>query len=242
VTAVIGIAGEELLVRKHFGDQQVVAAPSAVVSGVRAAGGTPVVLPPGSTDVTSLDALVLIGGGDVGTDPARDRDELALLERARRAGLPTLGVCRGLQLMAVATGGSLVEELGDSHRILPPGTHDLQTAPGSVVAGLVPEGRVGSLHHQAVATYDDRWRCTATAPDGVVEALEWGDQDEWPALGVQWHPELDGTGPAVFGWLVRAAGPHAATTGLTCLSALYSPLAYRSTGTGTVAPARVTAS
>ena len=84
-------------------------------------------------------------------------------------------------------------------------THPLLTVPGSTVAALVPEGRVGSLHHQAVATHDDRWRRTATAPDGVVEALEWADQRDWPCLGVQWHPELDRTGPAVFGWLARAA-------------------------------------
>jgi gamma-glutamyl-gamma-aminobutyrate hydrolase PuuD len=75
----------------------------------------------------------------------------------------------------------------------------------SVVAAVVPSGRVGSLHHQSVATYAPGWRCTATAPDGVVEALEWHDQEAWPALGVQWHPELDHTGPAVFGWLVGAA-------------------------------------
>jgi GNAT superfamily N-acetyltransferase len=137
------------------------------------------VLPPGSTDVTPLDALVLTGGGDLGSDPARDAGELALLAAARRAGIPTLGVCRGLQLMAAETGGSLVEELGDDHVIAPPGTHDLRTLPGAVVAGLVPDGRVGSLHHQAVATYDERWRCTATAPDGVVEALEWADQAAW---------------------------------------------------------------
>lgn len=242
MSPLVGIAGEGLVVRKHFGDQPVAAAPMAVVAEVRAAGGTPVVLPPGSGDLPPVDALVLTGGVDLGVDPVRDRDELALLEAARRRGIPALGICRGLQLMAVACGGSLVEELGDDHVLPPPATHALRTTPGSVVAELVPEGRVGSLHHQAVATYDDRWRCTATAADGVVEALEWADQPTWPALGVQWHPELDGTGPAVFGWLVRAAGPRRSTSKVTCLSALYSPLAYRQTGTGTVEPARVTAS
>ncbi len=221
---VVGIAGEDLVVRKHFGDQHVVAAPLAVVAEVRAAGATPLVLPPGSSgDLATLDALVLTGGVDLGVDPSRDSDELELLDAARRAGLPTLGVCRGLQLMAVATGGTLVEELGDTHVVLPPGTHPLVTEPGSVVARLVPEGRVGSLHHQAVATHDDRWRCTGTAPEGVVEALEWRDQAGWPALGVQWHPELDATGPAVFGWLVAVAGrrPQRSTSRVTCLSALW---------------------
>lgn len=202
---VVGIAGDALVVRKHFGDQLIAAAPMTVVDGVRAAGGTPVVLPPGSDDLAAVDALVLTGGADVGVAPARDVDETGLMDAARRAGLPTLGLCRGLQLMAAATGGTLVLDLGEAHTLVPPRTHPVHTAPGSVAASLVPAGRVGSLHHQAVATYDDRWRCTATAPDGVVEALEWADQQAWPALGVQWHPELDGTGPAVFGWLVRVA-------------------------------------
>ena len=203
----VGIAGEALVVTKHFGEQAVVASPRLVVDGVRAAGGRPVVLPPGSAGdgLEGLDALVLAGGADLGVDPDRDRDELALAGAARAGGVATLGICRGLQLLAVATGGTLEPDLGTSHLTLPPGTHRLLTVPGSVAAGLVPEGRVGSLHHQAVATYDDPWRCTATAPDGVVEALEWAEPDAWPALGVQWHPELDGTGPAVFGWLVRAA-------------------------------------
>ena len=241
---VVGIAGEDLVVRKHFGDQRVAGAALAVVAEVRAAGGTPVVLPPGSDDLHALDALVLTGGVDLGVDPLRDQNELALLGAARSVGLPTLGVCRGLQLMAVATGGTLVEHLGDSHVLHPPGTHPIDTDPGSVVAGLVPERRVGSLHHQAVATYDaESWRRTATAPDGVVEALEWTDQAAWPALGVQWHPELDPTGPAVFGWLVRAAGrSKGPPSPVNCVSALYSPLTYRQTGTATVPPAKVTAS
>ena len=245
VGPVVGIAGEGLVVIKHFGDQQVVASPLAVVNGVRSAGGRPMVLPPGAgaDDLDAVDALVLAGGVDLGVDAARDRDELALALAALEKGLPTLGLCRGLQVLAVATGGSLAPELGDGHIILPPGTHAVRTVPGSAVADLVPDGRVGSLHHQAVAAYDDRWRATATAPDGVVEALEWVDQRAWPALGVQWHPELDGTGPAVFGWLVRVAVRRPGASGqMSCWSGLTSPLTYRQTGTATVAPPRVTAS
>ena len=98
------------------------------------------------------------------------------------------------------------------------------------------------LHHQSVATYDDRWHATATAPDGVVEALEWADQQGWPALGVQWHPELDSTGPAVFGWLVRAARHPDRSGQMSCWSGLVRPLTYRQTGTATVPPPKVTAS
>jgi putative glutamine amidotransferase len=232
------------VVRKHFGDQHVAAAPLAVVAEIREAGGIPVVLPPGTDELRGMDALVLTGGVDLGVDPSRDRGELALLDMARSAGLPTLGVCRGLQLMAVRTGGSLVEDIGDSHLVIPPGTHPIRTVPGSLVAGLVPEGRVGSLHHQAVASYDaESWRCTATAPDGVVEALEWADPQGWPALGVQWHPELDATGPAVFEWLVRVAARRPGRSGqMSCWSGLVRPLSYRRTGTATVPPPKVTAS
>ncbi len=203
----VGVAGEDAVVRKHFGDQPVVAASRPVVAGVRAAGGHPVVVPPGSDpDVLgALDALVLTGGPDVGVLPVRDREEIALLDAARSLGVPTLGLCRGLQLMAVADGGTLVPELGESHLLGLDGTHRLITVPGSVAADLVPSRVVGSLHHQSVATYDPRWLLTATAPDGVVEALEWHDQTTWPAVGVQWHPELDPTGPAVFGWLVEVS-------------------------------------
>ena len=226
----VGIAGESLVVTKHFGEQHVVASPLAVIEGVRSAGGRPVVLPPGAgaDDLDAVDALVLAGGVDLGVDATRDGDELALARVALEKGIPTLGLCRGLQVLAVATDGSLEPDLGADHIIVPPGTHPLHTVAGSAVAALVPEGRVGSLHHQSVATYDDRWQCTATAPDGVVEALEWADRAVWQALGVQWHPELDATGPAVFGWLVGVAA--------------YSPLTYRQTGTATVPRARVTAS
>jgi len=207
VRALIGVAGERILVAKPWGDQPRVSAPMTVVDAVSAAGGVPVVLPPraGRDHLARLDAVVLTGGVDLGEDMARDADEIALVHAAQRLGVPLLGVCRGLQVAAVATGGSLVEDLGQTHVVFPPGTHPLRTEPGSIAASVVPDRRVGSLHHQAVATYDAGWRCTATAPDGVVEALEWHDQDAWPALGVQWHPELDHTGPAVFGWLVGVA-------------------------------------
>jgi putative glutamine amidotransferase len=203
----IGIAGETTPITKPWGEQLRATAPLTVVAAVTAAGGLPVVLPPGSgaDHLARIDALVLTGGVDVGADPVRDADEAALVHLAREVRLPLLGLCRGLQVMAVTTGGTLAEDLGETHVVHPPGTHPLRVRPGSVVDVVVPDRRVGSLHHQSVATYDDGWRCTATAGDGVVEALEWRDQDAWPALGVQWHPELDHTGPAVFGWLVETA-------------------------------------
>jgi putative glutamine amidotransferase len=203
----IGIAGETTTIQRPWGEQQRATAPTAVVDAVAGAGGLPVVLPPGAgaAHLERLDGLVLTGGDDLGVDPVRDSHETALVHLARELRLPLLGLCRGLQVMAVATGGTLVEDLGESHIVTPPGTAPLIATPGSVAAAVVPDRRVSSLHHQSVATYDADWRCTATAPDGIVEAIEWHDQHVWPAFGVQWHPEIDHTGPLVFGWLVGAA-------------------------------------
>jgi putative glutamine amidotransferase len=205
---VIGVAGENEVVRKHFGDQPVSAAPQLIIDAVSLAGGIPVVLPVGTAPeaLQALDGLVLTGGVDLGVQPERDLSEHALVHEAAASRLPLLGICRGLQVLGVASGGSLVEDLGQSHILVPlDRDHPLHVEAGSLVEALVPQRRVGSLHHQSVATYGAGWRCTATAPDGVVEALEWHDQEAWPALGVQWHPELDHTGPAVFDWLVRRA-------------------------------------
>jgi putative glutamine amidotransferase len=180
-----------------------------------------VVIPPGAglhlLDV--LNGLVLAGGGDL--DPAlygrtdvaardvdleRDATELALARAARNALLPVLGVCRGAQVFAVMDGGTLVPDLGERH-VIPPGTgtHAVRTTPGSLARRLLgARAEVGSLHHQSVRSAGPGWVVTARTDDGVVEALEW-TASEWPALGVQWHPELDHTGPRVFGWLVAVA-------------------------------------
>jgi putative glutamine amidotransferase len=219
---VVGVAGQDYLARRPWGELPVVGVPIRYVDALRAAGARPVVLPPGSgaDSLELLDALVLIGGGDLDpawyggprddaqdVDPHRDRCELDLAGAARAAGLPVLGACRGMQVLVVATGGSLVPHLGDHHpHRLPGAGHPVHTTPGSLVDRLVGDGNeVSSLHHQAVATLSSDWHDTAYAPDGVLEAVEWGDQAGWPALGVQWHPELDTTSAALFGWLVEVA-------------------------------------
>ena len=135
---VVGIAGEDLVVRKHFGDQHVVAAPLAVVAEVRAAGGTPLVLPP-ALPVTLprwTRWCSRAASTSAWTRPGQRR--AAPLDAARWAGLPTLGVCRGLQLMAASTGGSWSRSWRHPPGA-PAGTHPLVTEPGSVVARLVPE-------------------------------------------------------------------------------------------------------
>lgn len=220
---VVGVVGHGHVVAKGFGPLAVTGTPHAFTAAVAAAGGRPIILPPlaAANLLDVVDALVLTGGGDVdpatygGTGPAlevdRDRDaaEIALVRAAAEARVPVLGVCRGLQVLAVALGGTLT---GGLDHVDPLGGHAVRTSPGSLVHELVGgRTRTSALHRQAVAETGPNWRPTAWSDDGTVEAIE-PVEGAWPALGVQWHPELhwsaeleDSTGPAVFGWLVEAA-------------------------------------
>jgi putative glutamine amidotransferase len=206
---IIGVAGAGYVVPRFWGELPVRGTPTSYVDAVAAAGGRPVVLPPGhAVDLLDvLDAVVLAGGDDIGADPARDEAEIALVHAARERRLPLLGVCRGLQLLAVADGGSLVPDLGpDQPHVRPEIGHPVDVTAGSVLGSLLGSGSVvSSLHHQGVATLGAGWRPTAWSADGLVEGAEWGDR----TVGVQWHPELDASGPALFGWLTRTA-THAA--------------------------------
>ncbi|WP_412542811.1 gamma-glutamyl-gamma-aminobutyrate hydrolase family protein [Longispora sp. K20-0274] len=196
--------------------------PATYVECVTAAGGHPVVLPPDPSPaiLSRLDGLVLAGGADVSpgrygaephertvSRPDRDEGELALLAAA--GDLPVLGVCRGMQLMAVHAGGRLFQHLPDElghtgHQPEPGvfGAHPATFAPGSLAESIFGlHGEVNSYHHQGVA---DPGSLTATgwAADGVIEVLE--DPDREFYLGVQWHPEelRDGR---LFEALVRAS-------------------------------------
>jgi putative glutamine amidotransferase len=199
--------------------------PYAYVRMVTESGGRAVVLPPDDVDadvLDVLDGLVLTGGADVGphlygeaagplTDsrPDRDAGEMTLLAAAIEADLPVLGVCRGMQLLAVGYGGRLHQHLPDvvghpRHRPGPGvyGSHPVRFASGSLVAELMAgTDRVNTYHHQGLA---DAGRLTVTgwADDGVIEAVE--DPDRRFVLGVQWHPEAAGD-PRPFAGLVRAA-------------------------------------
>ncbi|GAB3955944.1 gamma-glutamyl-gamma-aminobutyrate hydrolase family protein [Micromonospora vulcania] len=177
---------------------------------VTAAGGRAVVLPPDDEDdgvLAVLDGLLLAGGADVGPGrygqpadprteyrPDRDAGELTLLAGALASDLPVLGVCRGMQLLAVAYGGTLHQHLPDvvgheAHRPAPGvyGAHPVRFAPGSLAATvLVGVDRVNSYHHQAIAD-PGRLAVTGWAADGVIEAVE--DPSRPFVLGVQWHPE-----------------------------------------------------
>ncbi|MEV5875972.1 gamma-glutamyl-gamma-aminobutyrate hydrolase family protein [Streptomyces sp. NPDC052101] len=177
---------------------------------VQRAGGLACMLPPdapgrAAETAARLDGLVIAGGPDV--DPARygtERDhrtgppalardawELALIEAALDAGLPLLGICRGMQLLNVALGGTLTQHLdGHVEAVGRFGGHPVKPVPGTLYAGIAPEETtVPTYHHQAVDRLGAGLVPSAHAADGTVEAIELPADRGW-ALGVQWHPEM----------------------------------------------------
>ncbi len=166
--------------------------------------------------VTRADGVLLTGGGDI--DPAlygdtphetfqaseagRDEYEIALVRAVIDAGLPIFAICRGMQVLNVASGGSLIQDIpsmvngAQTHAVAEPRfaiAHEVWVAKGSQLAALMAEKldgdicQVNSRHHQAVKTVAAGWEVTGTAPDGVIEAIE--QPGKFFRLAVQWHPE-----------------------------------------------------
>jgi putative glutamine amidotransferase len=205
--------------------------PAGYATHIYAAGGQPLLVPPyedledadADALLRRLDGLVLTGGVDVdprryGADrhvsvqasrPDRDAMEIVLARRARALDLPLLGVCRGMQVMAVAGGGvldqHLPDTLGHTEHLQTPGAfgeHLVTTVDGSVLAGVVgPQAKVASYHHQGVTDHPG-YVATAYAPDGTVEGME--DAGRRFCVAVQWHPEI-GEDSGVFAAIVDAA-------------------------------------
>ena len=198
---------------------------SEYVAAVEEAGGIAVTLPAQPEAVpeliAALDALILTGGGDIdpvqygqslhpatrSIDPDRDRFELDLTRMAVQRGLPLLGICRGIQVLNVALGGSLIQDIPDQvpaalvHQTpedVPIATHHVRLQPNSRLAALIQSTGLltNSDHHQAIQSLAPVLRAVAWSQDDVVEAVESTDQAF--IIGVQWHPEL----------MFRDAAPH----------------------------------
>jgi len=189
------------------------------VEGVVRAGGIPVVLPAIAETAEEvarrIDGLLLCGGSDLDpgyygeepipelgvTLPERDAFEMALLDHALRRGTPVFGICRGLQLLNVALGGTLYQDLSSqlgngsiAHRQQMPKwqwTHEVEVDGGSNVAKIMgsTELRVNSYHHQGIKDLAKPLLVAARASDGVIEAVESPSLSEHWLVGVQWHAE-----------------------------------------------------
>ena len=219
------------LERSRFGfwDTPAAVLPRGYLDGVVHAGGTPVLLPPvgdwTADQIARVDGLLIAGGADIDpsrygasrapeTGPARgdrDRSEWTLIELALRAGVPLLGVCRGMQLLNVVLGGTLHQHLPDrtgstEHQPVPGtfGRVPVKVTPDSRLAGIVGERvEVHCHHHQAVDLLGDGLVPVAHADDGTVEGVEL--PGEAFVVGVQWHPEEDGVDRRLFRALVGEA-------------------------------------
>ena len=209
--------------------------PALYVAAVQRAGGAPLMLPGCATDcaedwLAAVDGIVLIGGGDINPQafdgshhptiynlsPERDAAELALMHALLKQPKPTLAICRGLQILNTALGGSLHVHLPDVvgesvlHRAPPrdPISHGIQVAADSELAKVIGEQvHTASWHHQAIHQLGKGLKAVAWAPDGVIEAVELeGRQD---LLAVQWHPEItaaeDDGQQRMFDWLIKRA-------------------------------------
>ena len=218
--------------------------PAKYIDAVRRAGGIPLLLPPGEEDLTAVlavvDGVLVTGGSDVHPDgyggnshhpqltvhdPERDKLELTLVRHLvndRR--LPTLCICRGVQVLNVALGGTLHEHVADLqpqdiHRNKDGGwaMQEVQVVPTSLLAEVMQATTVvtSSGHHQAIKDVAPDLSVSATAPDGIIEAVEHRGLP-W-MLGVQWHPEVtaadDPTQQRLFDELVQEAARYKATRG-----------------------------
>ncbi|HWH09549.1 MAG TPA: gamma-glutamyl-gamma-aminobutyrate hydrolase family protein [Solirubrobacteraceae bacterium] len=233
---IIGICAALERARWTVWDQSAFLVPESYVRAVHRAGGIAVMLPPDPAVAAEpdqvldlLDGLLLAGGADIDpefygesrrhprtqeTVPARDAFEIAMTRRALERDLPLLGICRGMQLLNVARGGSVIQDLpehfGHTVHLRTPGTfegndHDVRLARGTLAARSAgtEHPATKSHHHQGIERLGDGLVITGWAEgDGLPEAIE--DPTRQFALGVQWHPEADEASGLV-GALVAAA-------------------------------------
>jgi len=166
------------------GDTSRVRLTAAYVTALERAGLVPLIVPP----LSSTDAAAAVLDS-----------EAALIEEARARGTPVLAICRGIQILNVALGGTLVQDIPsqcqttidhDDEGARNSRTHEVAIEPGSIIAKAIGTDHlsVNSFHHQSVKRVADGMRVTARSPDGVIEGIESTD-DDWWVMAVQWHPE-----------------------------------------------------
>lgn len=216
----VGVTTWKRTLDTFYGPDNLMTLSTSYTDSLRDAELTPVLIPAG-LDVSEaprfvdlVDGLVLSGGDDVhpgtygreptvskGIDARVDRFEIALIESAREAGKPVLAICRGLQILNVALGGTLNEEVtseGGVHELITADTdpdemaarrHVVRFEAGSILAGLYESGeaKVNTLHHQGIDQIAEGLIVEGRSDDGLVEAARC--RGDWWALGVQWHPE-----------------------------------------------------
>lgn len=236
----IGIGADVFV---HEGDRDRAFVFTTYTEALRKAGALTVIIPPqpenASELVQQLDGLLLAGGDDCDPaaygearhptvdpvmDPRRQTNDSALARAAREHGIPTLGICLGMQMMNVAGGGTLLQDIAsqmetDIDHASPPSDrkrHDIIIEKGTKLAGIIGERElnVNSSHHQAIRKVGSGLRITALAPDGVIEGLE--DAALPFYVGVQWHPEDmtdEGSASSLFGAFLEAARKYAEQKG-----------------------------
>lgn len=200
----------------HRDERGYIQLPAVYADAVRRAGGIPLLIQPGEPRMDEvmdlLDAIVLSGGGDL--DPAlytdeqheqvywvdkeRDEFEIDITKRAMGEDKPLLCICRGMQILNVALGGTLITHIPDAieeaieHRQPPrdPIVHEVMLEPDSKLASIMEANRVqtASWHHQAIGEVAPGLRVVGKAPDGVIEAVEIPEKPS--VIAIQWHPEL----------------------------------------------------
>jgi len=224
----VGITSWRRTLDTFYGPDRLQTLSTYYTDSVASAGMTPVLFPAGLDPseaprlVTLVDGLLISGGDDVDpsgygaentastkTDPEVDRFEVALLEAAREANKPVLAICRGLQVLNVALGGSLHQEVtseGGIHELISGDHEEMNTRrhvvtfePESILASVygTSEAKVNTLHHQGVDRLAEGLALEGRTDDGLIEAARW--DGDWWVVAVQWHPErLDGDHQRIF--------------------------------------------
>lgn len=189
------------------------------IEAISLAGGTPLILPVVEQkkvvqkQLEAVDVLLITGGSDVnpllyGEEPSpklemviteRDQYELELIKLAVKMNIPIFGICRGLQILNIAFGGTLHQDIGSVAQVAHRQTfkrhepsHQIKIKPSTLLHKILEKKEVStnSYHHQAIKKLAPHFTISATATDGVIEAIERTDKNKSPILAVQWHPEM----------------------------------------------------